>query len=67
MINMNINNIPINELGKGSNIKLDVCEAEVDMYWKVAIEVLECIKENNDKGEPTVMVRSARTAALCIL
>ena len=56
MIKMNINNIPIDELGKGSNIKLDVCEAEVDMYWKVAIEVLECIKENNDKGEPTVMV-----------
>ena len=42
-----INSIPVSELGKGSNIKLDVCEAEVDMYWKVAIEVLECIKENN--------------------
>ena len=55
-MNKDINSIPVSELGKGSNIKLDVCEAEVDMYWKVAIEVLECIKENNDKGEPTVMV-----------
>lgn len=26
------------------------------MYWKVAIEVLETIDENNRKGEPTVMV-----------
>ncbi len=26
------------------------------MYWRVAIAVLETIKENNEKGEPTVMV-----------
>ena len=43
-------------MGKGSNIKLNVCDTEVDMYWKVAIEVLEVIEENNKKGEPTVMV-----------
>ena len=53
---MDINLIPPSELGKGSNIKLNVCEHEVDMYWKVAIEVLEVIEENNRKGEPTVMV-----------
>ena len=53
---MNVNEIKISDLGKGSNIKLNVCEAEVDMYWKVAIEVLEVIEENNKKGEPTVMV-----------
>ncbi len=52
---MDINRISRDELGKGSNIKLNICEAEVDMYWKVAIEVLEVIAENN-KGEPTVMV-----------
>ena len=51
-----INLIPPAELGKGSNIKLNVCEHEVDMYWKVAIEVLEVIEENNRKGEPTLMV-----------
>lgn len=51
-----INLIPPSELGKGSNIKLNVCEHEVDMYWKVAIEVLEVIEKNNQKGEPTVMV-----------
>lgn len=53
---MDINRISRDELGKGSNIKLNICEAEVDMYWKVAIEVLEVIAENNKKGEPTVMV-----------
>lgn len=53
---MNINLIPPERLGEGSPIKLNVCEHEVDMYWKVAIEVLEIVSENNRKGEPTVMV-----------
>ncbi|MDD6142965.1 MAG: glucosamine-6-phosphate isomerase [bacterium] len=48
--------IPASELGKGSNIKVDLCETEVDLYWKMAIEVLELIQENNAKGEPTVMI-----------
>ena len=52
----NINLIPPEELGVGSPIGLNVCEHEVDMYWKVAIEVLEVIAENNRKGEPTVMI-----------
>ena len=55
-MNQDINLIPPEKLGEGSNIKLNVCEHEVDMYWKVAIEVLETIAENNRKGEPTVMV-----------
>ena len=49
---MDINLIKKEDLGKGSNIKLNVCEAEVDMYWKVAIEVLETIEENNKKANP---------------
>lgn len=53
---MNGNDIPISELGKGSRIKLEVCETEHDLYWKMAIEVAETIKENNQKGEPTIMV-----------
>lgn len=53
---MDINKIKREDLGKGSRIKLNVCETEVDMYWKVAIEVLETIQANNEKGEPTVMV-----------
>ncbi len=53
---MDINRIPAEELGKGSNIVLDVCETEHDLYWKMAIEVVECIAENNRKGEPTLMV-----------
>lgn len=51
-----INLIPPEKLGEGSNIRLSVCEHEVDMYWKVAIEVLEIVAENNRKGEPTVMI-----------
>ena len=53
---IDINKIKSEDLGKGSNIKLNICDAEVDMYWKVAIEVLETISENNKKGEPTLMV-----------
>ena len=53
---MDINKIKKEDLGKGSNIKLEVSDTEVDMYWKVAIEVLETIEENNKKGEPTLMV-----------
>ncbi len=53
---MNVNLIPENELGKGSNIKLAVCDTEHDLYWRMAIEVLETIVENNNKGEDTIMV-----------
>lgn len=53
---MNINEIPKEDLGKNSNIVLDVCETEQDLYWKMAIEVLEVISENNKKNEPTLMV-----------
>ena len=52
----NYNLIAPEKLGEGSSIKLDVSIAEVDIYWKVAIEVLSLIRENNAKGEPTVMV-----------
>ena len=48
--------IPAQELGKGSRIGLELCETEVDLYWKMAIEVLELIRENNEKGEETVMI-----------
>lgn len=48
--------IPSSELGKGSNIGLEICECEQDLYWKMAIEVAELIQENNEKGEDTVMI-----------
>ncbi len=48
--------IPASELGKGSHIKLELCETEVDLYWKMAMEVADLIEENNRKGEPTVMI-----------
>lgn len=53
---LDINRIKREDLGKNSNIRLNICETEVDMYWKVAIEVLETIQENNKKKEPTLMV-----------
>lgn len=51
-----INLIEPCDLGKGSGIKLDVCDTEHDLYWKMAIEVLELIKENNKIGKRTVMI-----------
>ena len=48
--------IPASELGKGSHIKLDLCETEVDLYWKMANEVAGIIEANNAKGEETVMI-----------
>lgn len=53
---MDINRIPIEDLGKGCGIVLEKCETEHDLYWKMAIDVLETISENNKKGEPTLMV-----------
>ena len=50
------NLIPPEELGKGSPIKLEVCDSEFDLYWKMAIEVFDLIKENNEKGKKTVMI-----------
>ena len=51
-----INLLEPEELGQGSEIALDICDTEHDMYWKVAIEVLEVIEENNRKGKETVMI-----------
>ena len=53
---MDYRKIPAGELAQGSNIRLDICETEVDLYWKMAIEVAELIQENNGKNEPTVMI-----------
>ncbi|NLD86681.1 MAG: glucosamine-6-phosphate isomerase [Clostridiales bacterium] len=53
---MDVNLIPKDMLGVGSEIKLERCDTEHDLYWKIAIEVLEVIEENNRKGEPTLMI-----------
>ena len=50
------NLIPPEELGKGSGIRLERCETEQDLYWKMAIEVVETIAANNKAGEETVMI-----------
>ena len=53
----NYNLIAPEKLGEGSSIKLDVSIAEVDIYWKVAIEVLSLIRENNAKGKVLANVK----------
>lgn len=50
------NALPIEALGQGSPIQLEVCDTEVDLYWKMAIEMLETIAENNKNNEDTLMV-----------
>ena len=50
------NKMPEEKLGEGSTIKLERCDTEVDLYWRVAMDVLSVIEENNKKGEPTIMV-----------
>ena len=52
----NINLIPEDQLGVGSGIRLAVCDTEHDLYWRMAIEVAELIKKNNDAGEDTIMI-----------
>ena len=41
----NIYTMSAEEVKANAKIKLNVCDHEVDMYWKVAIEVLETIAE----------------------
>ena len=53
---MHYNFLPENEVGVGSKIKLNVCDTEHDLYWRMAIEVAETIAANNAKGEDTIMV-----------
>ena len=53
---MDYRTVPVADLGKGSNIKLEICETEVDLYWKMAIEVAELIDENNHRNLDTVMI-----------
>lgn len=52
----NYNTMPIEELVKNSRIRLEICDVEVDMYWKVAMEVLGVIADNNRAGKTTFMI-----------
>ena len=52
----NIYTMTEEEVKANAKIPLNICDHEVDMYWKVAIEVLETIEENNKKGKTTFMV-----------
>ena len=52
----NIYTMTEEEVKANAKIPLNVCDHEVDMYWKVAIEVLETIEENNKKGKTTFMI-----------
>ncbi|NLE12603.1 MAG: glucosamine-6-phosphate isomerase [Clostridiales bacterium] len=53
---MDIMRIPPEELGIGSSIRLERCNTEHDIYWKMAIEMVELIAKNNAVGKTTFMV-----------
>lgn len=53
---MDIMKLKPEELGIGSEITLERCETEHDIYWKMAIEVLEIIEANNKAGKTTFMI-----------
>ncbi|MBR5922726.1 MAG: glucosamine-6-phosphate isomerase [Clostridia bacterium] len=53
---MDITLLKPEELGNGSSIKLERCNTEHDIYWKMALEMLDVIKENNAKGKTTFMI-----------
>ncbi|MEG0767577.1 MAG: hypothetical protein RR482_07660, partial [Clostridia bacterium] len=50
------NLIPAEELGKNTTIGLEVCECEQDLYWRMALEVFDLVRENNAAGKKTVMI-----------
>ena len=53
---MDVMKLTPEELGKGSPIRLERCGSEYDIYWKMALEMLDLIKENNAKGKTTFMI-----------
>jgi len=53
---MDIMRIPVQDLGKDTSILLERCETEHDIYWKMAIEMLEIVEENNKQGKHTFMI-----------
>ncbi len=53
---MDIMKLTPEELGKGSPIAFERCETEHDIYWRMSIEMLELIEENNKNGKTTFMI-----------
>lgn len=53
---MDIMRIAPEDLGKGSSLKLERCNTEHDIYWKMALEMLDIVRANNEKGRRTFMV-----------
>lgn len=44
------------ELGKGSAIGLEILDTEDDIYYHMALDMLDCIIENNQNGKNTVFI-----------
>ena len=51
-----INSIPVNELGVGSPIKLEVLETQTDLDYVMAIIMLEAVIKNNKEGKQTMFI-----------
>ena len=62
------NKMPAEMLGEGSTIKLERCETEVDLYWRVAMDVLSVIEEktarDNDNYVENVGNKGSRRVEL---
>ena len=46
-----------NDIPKMAAIPVVLCETEVDLYWKMALEVAEVIEENNKKGQANLTLQ----------
>ncbi|MFQ6099428.1 MAG: glucosamine-6-phosphate isomerase [Armatimonadota bacterium] len=67
-----VTRIPPEDLGKGSAIKVQIVETEIDLYWEFARVMFNRIRENNAAGRPSVFIvpvgpigQFSRLAHLC--
>jgi glucosamine-6-phosphate deaminase len=69
---MDVTRIPPHDLGKGSPIRVQIVETEIDLYWEFARVMFNRIKANNGAGRPSVFIvpvgpigQFSRLAHLC--
>lgn len=51
-----INMIPVQELGVGSPVNIQILDTEEDLYYRLALDVFDEIKNNNEAGKNTVFI-----------
>lgn len=53
---MKYEDITVEQLGKGSSIKLEVVNTDQDIYYHMALNMIKTIKQNNGKSKNTVFI-----------